>query len=865
MYLLWSVLFVLVTCMFAKDDRICSLQGRFNLPELMQSGDIIIGGIFPIHYRGIPPRTSYQTQPETPRCLDFSLRAFRWVQLMIFAIEEINNDPSLLPNITLGYNIYDSCATPALAVRATLTILNGQEENVTLSRCNGGAPVHALIGDSGSTQSITIARTAGLFGIPLISYFSTCICLSNKKEFPTFFRTIPSDYFQVAAFVQLVKHFGWTWLAAFGSDDDYGHLGISAFVEEVTKTGACVAFAEYLPKFNDKEKILQQVELIKNTKVKVILVFAPERDLNFLVEELVRQNVTGLQWLASEAWSTAALLSTAANSEIMGGTLGLAIRRADIPGIKQFLVRLHPSKYPGNEYVKQLWEAAFHCTWTSHNDTENARLGPLKHLCTGQEDLKVAQNAFTDETQLRVSYNTYRAVYAVAHSIQNMLQCQNGQGPFVNKTCPDISKLKPWQVLHYLKKVKFTTAFGDEVRFDVNGDPPATYDLLNWQRVPYGNMKYIKVGEYDASVGTDNQLVIEKEGIVWSGGQKMVIEAKCSESCLPGTRKGARTGEPICCYDCIPCAEGEISDEIDSVDCLTCHLDYWPNLERDKCILKEIEFLSFGDTMGIILTALSISGACISMAVIAVFYRYKNTPIVKANNSELSFLLLFSLVLCFLCSLLFIGQPTIWSCMLRHTAFAIVFVLCISCILGKTIMVLMAFNARLPNNDVGKWFGPLQRRLFIFSVPSIQVVICILWLTLSPPYPAKNFQHQSATIILECDVGSATAFYSVLGYIGFLSVMCFVLAFLARALPDSFNEAKFITFSMLIFCAVWITFIPVYINSGKHTVAVEIFAILSSSFGLLSCIFAPRIYIILLKPELNTKKNLMGRPPANTL
>ncbi|GCB70454.1 hypothetical protein scyTo_0005680 [Scyliorhinus torazame] len=493
--------------------------------------------------------------------MPFNLRAFRWVQLMIFAIEEINNDPSLLPNITLGYKIYDSCATPALALRAALTILNGQEENVTLSRCNGGSPVHALIADAGSTQSITIARTAGLFGIPMISYFSSCICLSNKKEFPTFFRTIPSDYFQVAAFVQLVKHFGWTWLAAFGSDDDYGHLGISAFVEEVTKIGACVAFAEYLPKFNDKGKILHQVELIKKTKVKVILVFAPEIELNFLVEELVRQNVTGLQWLASEAWSTAALLSTAANSEIMGGTLGLAIRRADIPGIKQFLVRLHPSNYPGNEYIKQLWEAVFHCTWTSHNDTENARLGPLKHVCTGQEDLKVAQNAFTDETQLRVSYNTYRAVYAVAHSIHNMLQCQNGQGPFVNETCPDISKLKPWQVLHYLKKVKFTTAFGDEVRFDVNGDPRATYDLLNWQRVPNGNMKYIKVGQYDASVGTDNQLVIEKEGIVWSGGQKMVIEAKCSESCLPGTRKGARTGEPICCYDCLPCAEGEISNQ----------------------------------------------------------------------------------------------------------------------------------------------------------------------------------------------------------------------------------------------------------------------------------------------------------------
>ncbi|XP_067851018.1 extracellular calcium-sensing receptor-like [Heptranchias perlo] len=782
---------------------------------------------------------------------------------MIFAIEEINNDPMLLPNITLGYKVYDSCATPALALRAALTLLNGQEENATFLKCLGGSSVHALIADAGSTQSITIARAVGPFGIPMISYFSSCMCLSNKKEFPTFFRTIPSDYFQVTAFVRLVKHFGWTWLAAFGSDDDYGHLGVSAFVEKVTKVGVCVAFSEFLPKVYTKEKILHQVELIKKWNVKVILVFAPEIDLNFLVEELVRQNVTGLQWLASEGWSTAALISTAGNSGTMGGTLGLAIRRADIPGVKQFLVRLHPSKYPGNEYIKQFWEAVFHCRWTSYNNTGETMLGASNQECTGLEDLKDVHNVFTDESQLRVSYNTYRGVYAVAHSIHNMLLCEQDQGPFPNTTCPDISNLKPWQVLHYLKAVKFTTKFGDEVRFDVNGDPLAAYDLLNWQLDPDGSVKYVKVGQYDASVGPENQLVIEKEAIVWSGGQKTVIESKCSESCLPGTRKGARAGQPICCFDCIPCAEGEISNQTDSIDCMACHSDYWPNLKRDTCILKEIEFLSFEDTMGIILTILSLLGACVSIAVSVAFYHYKDTPIVKANNSELSFLLLSSLVLCFLCSLLFMGEPTVWSCMLRHTAFGVIFVLCISCILGKTIVVIMAFSARLPNNNMMKWFGPLQQRLCIFFLPLIQVVICILWVTLSPPFPAKNAEYQSATIILECDVGSVIAFYSVLGYIGFLSIMCFVLAFLARKLPDNFNEAKFITFSMLIFCAVWITFIPAYVSSGKYTVAVEIFAILSSSFGLLACIFAPKVYIILLKPEQNTKKKLMGRSSSS--
>lgn len=303
----------------------------------------------------------------------------------------------------------------------------------------------------------------------------------------------------------------------------------------------------------------------------------------------------------------------------------------------------------------------------------------------------------------------------------------------------------------------------------------------------------------------------------------------------------------------------------DSTECTKCPLEYWSNKDHSHCILKRIEYLSFTENMGIILTTFSLAGACFTIVVAVVFFCYIDTPLVKASNAELSFLLLFSLTLCFLCSLTFIGQPYEWSCRLRHTAFGITFALCLSCLLSKTMTVVMAFKASVPGAGVPQCSLPLQR-LSVLCCTLLQVIICALWIALAPPVPHKNMTYFTDKIILECGLGSAAGFWAVLGYIGLLAALCFILAFLARELPDNFNEAKLITFSMLIFCAVWITFIPAYVSSpGKFTVAVEIFAILASSFGLLFCIFLPKCYIIIFKPDKNTKKHVMGKAHVKSL
>ncbi|KAL6085362.1 hypothetical protein STEG23_020640, partial [Scotinomys teguina] len=360
-----------------------------------------------------------------------------------------------------------------------------------------------------------------------------------------------------------------------------------------------------------------------------------------------------------------------------------------------------------------------------------------------------------------------------------------------------------------LKKRVFTNPIGEVVDMNLRAKLCADYDIYNIWNFPQGLGLKVKIGGYYSYFPQSQQLYIS-EDLERNMGATLLPNSTCSMICTPGFRKFHEEQRADCCFDCALCPENEVSNETDMEQCVHCPEDQYSNTEHTRCLQRHVSFLAYEEPLGMTLACMSLCFSALTVLVLGAFVKYKDTPIVKANNRILSYILLISITLCFLCSLLFIGHPNTVTCILQQTTFGVFFTVAVSTVLAKTITVVLAFMLTTPGKSMRGMLVSGAPKFVIPICTMVQLILCGIWLVTSPPFIDTDTHSEHGQIIIVCNKGSVIAFHFVLGYLGTLALGSFTVAFMARNLPDRFNEAKFLTFSMLVFCSVWITFLPVY-------------------------------------------------------
>ncbi|XP_061447606.1 vomeronasal type-2 receptor 26-like [Rhineura floridana] len=836
-----------------------------------QSGDLILGGIAS-QARFVSPSITFTEEPPPALLEELVMvpKNYQHILALVFAVKEINENPQLLPNVTLGFHIYDSYLSAKWTYHATLLLTSTLERFVPNYRCGVQNSLIAVIGGLDSEISLHIATILDVYKIPQLIYGSAPV-MNDKTPGLPFYQMAPQEEQQYVGILSLLLHFKWTWIGVVVMGNDNEEMFVHTVVPLFSKNGVCFAFLERIPSYSyvtETNTIIQQGAKIRDkvmsSKANVVVAYGESYSMTILrwfpyISELehIQKKPKGLVWIVTAQMEFASLAYQRTwDTELFHGTLSFNMHSINIPGFSQFVESTNPSRSRGDAFLLDFWQQAFGCVFPNAvGDNADG------DMCTGEEKLESLPGTFFEITMISHSYSIYNAVYAVAYALHAMSSSTLKQRGKMGERVLKIQNQQFWQLHHFLGGISFNNSVGDKVSLNQNGKVVAGLDIINWIFSSNQSFCRVKVGRVNPEGSADQAFTISEATITWHSwfNQSRPL-SMCTESCHPGSSKKGKEGEPFCCYDCTPCPKWKISEQNDMNDCHKCTDEKYPNKNQDFCIPKTVNFLSYEDPLGISLACFALSFSLITILVLRTFIKHHNTPIVKANNRELTYTLLVSLSFCFCCALPFIGPPQKVICLLRQVSFGMVFSVAVSCVLAKTITVVLAFMATKPGSNMRKWMGKSLATSIVLCCSLIQAGICTVWLALSPPFPDADMHSMTEEIILGCNEGSVTMFYCVLGYMGFLAIVSFTVAFLARKLPDSFNEAKFITFSMLLFCSVWLSFVPTYLSTkGKYMVAVEIFSILASSTGLLVCIFSPKCYVIVLRPELNNREQLIRR------
>ncbi|XP_038160133.1 metabotropic glutamate receptor 1 isoform X1 [Cyprinodon tularosa] len=805
-------------------------------------GDVIIGALFSVHHQPSAEKVAER------KCGDVREQyGIQRVEAMFHTLDRINADPHLLPNISLGCEIRDSCWHSSVALEQSIefirdSLISIRDDKDGSKWCIDGTPsnqpppskkpIAGVIGPGSSSVAIQVQNLLQLFNIPQIAYSATSIDLSDKTLFKYFLRVVPSDTLQARAMLDIVKRYNWTYVSAVHTEGNYGESGMEAFKELASQEGLCIAHSDKIYSNAGEKHFDRLLRKLRERlpKARVVVCFCEGMTVRGLLMAMRRLRVYGeFLLIGSDGWADRYEVVEGYEQEAEGG-ITMKLQSEVVKSFDEYYLKLRIDKNTRNPWFAEFWQYRFQCRLTGHPQ-ENKN---FKKACSGNEGL---HENYIQDSKMGFVIN---AIYAMAHGLHDMHKelCAGQTG-----LCEAMDPIDGSKLLDYLLKTSFRGVSGEEIYFDENGDTPGRYDIMNLQNVGEDRFDYINVGSWHEGILNidDNKL--------WMNSSEMV-RSVCSDPCSKGQIKVIRKGEVSCCWICTTCKDNEyVQDEF---TCKACELGWWPDEELEGCQPLPLKYLDWADVESIVAVVFSCVGILITSFVTFIFIQYRDTPVVKSSSRELCYIILAGIFLGYICPFTLIARPTVTSCYLQRLLVGLSSAMCYSALVTKTnrIARILAGSKKKICTKKPHFMSAWAQVVIAFMLISVQLTLEITLIILEPPEPIKSYP-SIREVYLICNT-SNLGMVAPLGYNGLLIMSCTYYAFKTRNVPANFNEAKYIAFTMYTTCIIWLAFVPIYFGSNYKIITTSFSVSLSVTVAL-GCMFTPKMYIIISKPERNVR------------
>ena len=804
--------------------------------------DFVIGGLFPVY-----------------DCTGSGLEDLEMLEAMMFAIDRINNDMNLLPGLTIGYDVRDSCNDEIIALNEALNFsLRRQYDPLSNTPVFLGivGPAYTAV-----THPVATLLSIDIFQVPLISYGSEDAALSNKDLYEYLLRTIPSDTLQTNAMVDLVSYFGWEYVSVIFNNNDFGDSASNAFIDAVMERGICVDANIGIPLLEEStaNKTIREAAqgLIKST-ASVVVAFTDNDTISALFEELYSINSTRkFVWIASDKWASSQLVHDKF-PEIARGMYGFQLHVDYIREFNDYFSQLTPSTNIRNPFFQEYIYYHIYCDF-----------GPGSGIYC-PDDL-TAEPGYSQGDMVP---HVIDAVYAFAHALQNFLN-YNCDSPirwnrYTQQCDGTINQLNGPNLLGYLYNVTFTGIQGHDVSFDKNGDPSGAYKISNLQINESGQHEYVSVGFWNSAY--------KEKALMLNNNDKIEkVTSRCSDPCSEGMMVSITNQNCPLCFECIPCVGSTYSMNNAAKNCSLCDDNHWGNnplTGSTHCVPVEVRHLDFSSGWSIVSMCIATIALIILAAVIIIFIINWNSPVVKSSGREQMVMLLAGIGICCVLTYVVVAPPSTTVCVFQRIDVWFWFSLAFGALLVKIIRVARIFYSIKYSTKRPPLTNPIHQVIFTIAIVSFQLLLVLIGLIVDHPVVKRdpdvvitslNQTGNAPEIIETCQQPHTAILVLSLIYNSSLIIGCAILGLMTMGFPENFNEAKHVMFTSFTLVVVWVLFIPVYLyTEDEFRPGVLALGIILSAVALMAGIFFPRVFIIIFQKHKNTQEFLSKQTTGTT-